>query len=474
MPPDQPNILLITTDQQRYDTAGASGPSFLRTPHYDMLQRQGVTFTSAYSSCPICVPARTSIMTGKTAHHHGMTGNAPTAEYIRDDETLPALLNELGYHTALFGKAHFGPVGVRHGFQELRTPDTYWQEQQDRHQRRHGLGSNELYPARATVPEDETITSWIADQCADYIQQRRDQTRPFFAWCSFVKPHPPFDPPEPYYSMYDEAPIPDPVESDWSQSALPPILEGNGHTMCSINDSDTLRKARACYYGLITQIDYYLGRVFGALDDAGILDETLIIYTSDHGEYLGDHGLQWKIGFHEPSAHVPMVVRLPFERDDRHAGTTCESPVQLADILPTVAAAAGTEPPEPATGYDLVAIARGEAEGRAYAEGIGAMFTDTDYVGLTDGRWKYIYYADGPCEQLFDLENDPEETENLADDSSHEQTRRTLRSALRRQQVDRESAFVDDGELIAYDSDERADSTWASDPGSLTWEGYGI
>ncbi len=219
--PKQPNILLVTTDQQRYDASGGAGPSFLRTPHYDNLRREGITFTSAYADCPICVPSRVSIMTGKSAFAHGMTVNGQTTGVIGRHDSLPACLREAGYQTAAIGKMHFTPQRARHGFDEMILPDDYYREMRRRgHELQpmhHGLGQNELYAGMATVPEALTLTSWIAEQCVSYIRERRDPTVPFFLWCSFSKPHPPLDPPEPYYSMYRDCDIPAPVCGDWSE-----------------------------------------------------------------------------------------------------------------------------------------------------------------------------------------------------------------------------------------------------------------
>ncbi len=191
----QPNILLITTDQQRFDTCGPRAPAWMRTPHFDHLCREGVRFDAAYADCPLCVPARASIMTGKTVYAHGMTGNGDTSKYFGEANTLPTVLRELGYQTAAIGKMHFGPQRCRHGWEEMILPADYYRQMARSglpfQPMRHGLGQTELYPTLATVPEILTLTSWIAEQCVDYILERRDPTRPFLLWCSFSKPHPP-------------------------------------------------------------------------------------------------------------------------------------------------------------------------------------------------------------------------------------------------------------------------------------------
>ena len=224
---DRPHILLITTDQQRFDAAGDAAPAFMRTPHFDHLTREGINFSAAYGDCPICVPSRMSIMTGKYVTTHGMTGNGPSSRVLSGaSNTLPTCMNELGYQTAAIGKMHFTPQRARHGFQEMILPEDYYRHMARRgydvQPMRHGLGQNELYPGLATVPEALTLTSWTAEQCVEFIRERRDPTAPFFLWCSFSKPHPPIDPPEPYYSMYRDCDIPQPVYGDWSEGESVP------------------------------------------------------------------------------------------------------------------------------------------------------------------------------------------------------------------------------------------------------------
>jgi len=195
-------------------------------PHFDQLRREGLTFTSAYADCPSCVPSRVSIMTGQFVTSHGMARNGQTSTVMGRERTLPAYMRALGYQTAAIGKMHFGPQRLRHGFDEMILPDDYYREMIRRgaslQPMRHGLGQNELYPTMATVPESQTLTNWIAEQCLEYIRVRRDPTVPFFLWCSFSKPHPPLDPPEPYYSMYRGCAIAEPVYGDWvGRRALP-------------------------------------------------------------------------------------------------------------------------------------------------------------------------------------------------------------------------------------------------------------
>jgi arylsulfatase len=479
--PDRPNVVLVTADQQRFDAAGDRAPDCVRTPHYDMLTRQGVEFTAAYASSPKCVPSRAAIVTGKSVHARADDDVNTTESYpyhvTGREDTLPTCMRRAGYQTAAVGKMHFSPPRARHGFDEMVLPHEYYTEKHrsgdGRQPMRHGLGQNEIHPGRATVPESETLTAWTAEECVDYIRRRRDPTVPFFLWCSFPKPHPPLDPPEPYYSMYDEEDVPAPVHSDWADPEdLPTVIrEHPWVNRAEFEGGDVLAAARAAYYGLVTQVDYSVGRVVGALREMDLLEDTLLVYTSDHGCYLGDHGLYNKQYFHDASARVPLVVRPPTAWADRPAGETVDSSVLLADLLPTFLGAAGVDPPAACDGRDLLALARGDTAPREYVEGFSATVSPRDYLGLTDGDWKYVWYPDGGEEHLFHLAADPLETENLAGDPAYEERRRNLRAELRRRHRERDSPHVEGGELVSYPTGESIAAEFPNDRTSALWEG---
>lgn len=458
MPAQQPNIILITTDQQRYDTVGERAPDWLRTPHLDQLARRGITFRRAYSDTPICVPARCTIMSGKHAFNHGMMSNRRSSEVLGHVGTLPARMHELSYQTLGVGKMHFEPHRARHGFDECLIAADYHAEMlKNGHQAqpmRHGLGQCEQHPGMATVPEALTYTSWTAEQCVDFIRNRRDPTRPFFLWCSFSKPHPPLDPPEPYYSMYrgPEIPIPDPVIGDWARGENWPAAYAR--TMQRQNNDNLpptiLRAVRAAYYGLVTQIDYNIGRILAALyDTPGLMDETSILFTADHGEYLGDHRGFGKGFFHEASAHVPFIyapARKHTETD--WYGIASDQLVCLADLLPTFAGLGGGAAKD-VDGHDILAIERGQRPGRDYLEGTAHDLRNEPnwFWAITDGHWKYIWYPEGEVEQLFDVDADPDETTNLANHPEHADQKERLRAEMVRRHEARGSTAVENGRM---------------------------
>jgi arylsulfatase len=465
-----PNLLLITTDQQRADALESDA---VRTPHLDQLRHQGAQFTRAYAETPICVPARISIMTGRSSLQHGVTHNGPTSAVMGREGTLPALLRGAGYATAAIGKLHFTPQRARHGFDETLLPDDYYRSMagQPMQPMRHGLGQNELFPGMATVPEAMTLTAWIADQCVQYVRHRRDPTVPFFLWASFSKPHPPLDPPEPYASMYRDAPLPEPVCGEWAADdgdACPPAFARQRQRgSFDLLPPPVVRAAREAYYGLVTHVDYAIGRIFAGLQDVGLLDDTLILFTSDHGEFLGDHRSGNKVMFHEPSARIPFLLRPPASWPTRWHGETSDALVTHTDILATLVRAAGGTPPPASTGLDLVALLRGETT-REHLCGVAteAGYDEPIYLAVTDGRWKYVWYPEGGHEQLFDLATDPQELVEVS--GKQPATVGSLHARLVRQLRALGSRWVSGDRLVSVPL--RGDSV--ADRRASGWPGY--
>lgn len=459
----RPNIVLITTDQQRFDTYGDDAPSFMYTPHMNWLADNGIRFTRAYASCPVCQAARTAYLTGQTSFTHGMGVNGPTGEYFGSENTLPTLLREAGYQTMAIGKLHLHPQRIRHGFDETITLDDYYRWMRGtgslEQPRRHGLGENELCPGMATVPESMTLTSWITERAVEFITERRDPTMPYFLWVSYSKPHPPLDPPEPYYSMYRDCQMPEPPVGDWASDPDRPE-EVKGHQFGQNTwdmPRERLRAAQAAYYGLITQIDYNMGRIFAALQDTGCYfsgrDDTCILFCSDHGELLGDHRMGSKGVPHEGSAHVPFILRLPSTWKERYVGMRCEQVACHADILPTLVGVGGGRVPDGLDGQDLLALVRGElGQPRRYlfsGQGFSKARPDgAAWASVTDGRWKYTWYYAGGKEELFDLGQDPRELHNLADGADSASKKAELRAELVRWLATKDGPYLRDGELF--------------------------
>jgi arylsulfatase A-like enzyme len=262
------------------------------------------------------------------------------------------------------------------------------------------------------------------EESIDFLETR-DPTCPFFLWTSFSKPHPPLDPPEPYYSMYRGKPVPEPAIGDWTDNLHDKaghIWDDRGHPDDFL-PRDVRDDALRAYYGLITQVDYNLGRLFARMNEMDLWEESLILLTSDHGEMFGDHHGYGKAMCFEGSAHVPFVVKPPKSLGIT-PGTRCAVPVGLCDVLPTVMAVAGvslTHHDVPTDGTDVLALIAEEtqarmAQGEPVRYAMGEISGDHPKHFITDGRWKYIHHLNGGQTLLFDLHADPRELHNLAED----------------------------------------------------------
>ncbi|MDL2233578.1 sulfatase-like hydrolase/transferase [Ruminococcaceae bacterium OttesenSCG-928-L11] len=417
----KPNLLLITTDQQRYDTIRALGNPCIRTPHLDLLTRQGITFTRAYADCPMCVPARWTIMNGlraSTYHHAYYADRVPPR--VDKATSLPGLLAREGYQTQAIGKMHFWPLRARYGFDHMLVLEDYYR-MMAKHPHygtpmNHGLGQNEFYPGKSTTDETHSLTAWVVDETINFLETR-DPSCPFFLWTSFSKPHPPLDPPEPYCSMYAGKPVPPPARGDWLDRyhGKP---GGTWDNRCHEHDpmtEDLRDDATRAYYGLITQIDYNLGRLFARLSELKLWDNTCILFTSDHGEMLGDHGGFGKCSFFEGSARLPFIIKPPLNTGTPYLSQRFDTPVTHCDILPTLTELAGislAEQQVPSDGVDVFRL----LEDRGMREYVhGESITDSPCHFITDGRYKYIMRLCGGEELFFDLSADPrEETDRSA------------------------------------------------------------
>jgi arylsulfatase A-like enzyme len=454
---EKPNILLITTDQQRFDTIAALGNNAIYTPHLDWLVEGGLTFTRAYSDCPICMPARATIMTGKHSYTLGITGNG-THYPLNDHRTLPQILTEAGYQTRAQGKMHFLPMRCNYGFEHMELTTDYYRECQEKGvgklPRQHGVGENETVPVISTVEEQNSLTHWTVKRSVDFLETR-DETRPFFMWTSFAKPHPPFDPCLNYWNLYANQEISSPVYGDWSQDlqAMPQGFLASTYTLNSTHrmSNDQLKNMKRAYYACITQIDYQLGLLFSRMREMGILEKTWIIFTSDHGEMLGDHRMGAKSVFLEGSTHIPLIVRPPLTDIDgvykleasQFRGRRISHLAQLTDIMPTILAAARVEIPEDIDGLDLMTFTTEQgANERIFIGECG------DYqFAVMDKQFKYTVTAFGKEELLFDLVKDPMEQNNLAGKQEFCEIQQNLKTVLLTHLEKHNSRMFENGEL---------------------------
>lgn len=457
-----PNILLLMTDQQRGDALGIEGHPDLETPYLDHLAATGARFRHAYSPCPVCMPARRSLMTGCTPATHGTFNNYGTH---LDQTTLPEVLSRHGYQTHLCGKLHLWPEDRKYGFESWDRADgttnanprgkyNDFHHAYDRFLRAHGVDDPDLALANGVDPNGWTARPWHLDESLHYTNwcstaaieflQRRDTTRPFFLKVSYVQPHQPLCPPRWYFDKYmarDLAPMP---VADWAR-----VYDGpqKGLPVASwrvqLNEHEQ-KQFMAGYYGCINHIDDQIGRLL-----RHVPQDTLILFCSDHGEMLGEHQWMRKRSAFEGSARVPFLVR-PAPGMGLEGGQVREEPVSLIDILPTCLEAAGAEVPAAVDGKSVLPLLRGQTEGwrdMVHGECCQLITLNSGMQYLTNGREKYIYYPGNGEEQFFDLEKDPREMENLA--STDEGRRRMAPYRERLVQIldGRPEGFVQDGQL---------------------------
>lgn len=478
-PAQKPNIIFIVADQWRGDCLGLYRNEHpVMTPHLNQLASEGVLFTQAYADCPICMPQRVTMLTGRTGSQLCCLANFPQIEFRPDfdmQQTLPARLSrEAGYQTKAIGKMHFCPPRSRYGFEHVTLmPDDYlwWLQDMgyDGTFRAHGLGGNEVYPGVAPVPEKFYHTTWIVNEGLRFLQQR-DPEHPFFLYMVFEAPHSPFDPPPPYDRMYDNFTIPNPVSGDWSQSDREPA-EFAADRLSDKWDHlspEMIREARRRYYGQISQVDYQLGLLFGELRTRKLLDNTIIVFTSDHGELLGDHGLFAKHNFLQASYRVPLILRVPDRPEWKAIERT--APVQTADLCPTLLELAGLPPDPSAEGRSLLPLLN---QSEAFAG--RTVFGEVSYgcASALNDRYKYIYYADNGCEQLFDLKTDPNDLHNQASNPELQKELAGLRQQLITYLAKNGSGLVKDGKLIARERKVDVRKERPKNKGALRGKMYG-
>ena len=460
--PKKPNILFIMPDQLRHDFLSCYGASFIDTPHIDSIAERGMRYTNAYSASPACVPARIALLTGMNVIRNGVLDNQHT---LRPDyreagiRLWPEILGEAGYHTAAIGKMHFYPWEASHGFDHrVICEDKKWPYIRDDYHhylQKHGLrklpldeygGYAENFGSAVTdVPWEHSWDRFTGREACRFIDEVADE-RPFALMVGFPGPHDPYDPaydfPEKFNADDMPRPIP-PTEGDPTglvgRLAASQRREGIDPTKCTEQHSLI---NRANYAGLVKQIDHEVGEILQALRRRDMLDNTVIIFTSDHGDMLGDHGLKGKAVFYEGSAHIPMLIHGP----GIDGGEVRDDLVELRDITATMLELAGCERPpymdaQPAPGL-------GDSDGASRSRIFGV------YSGswmAFDGRWKLCRYRVSAQPLLHDLANDPGERHNLAADADNRETLTRLDTELTR-------FIMDNMDFSAFDQLPAADS----------------
>ena len=442
-----PNILWICTDQQRYDTVAALGNPHIHTPNLDRLVAEGVAFTHAHAQCPICTPSRASFLTGMyPCTVHGCTnGNDYWAEAA---PLVTKLLKDAGYDCGLSGKLH---LSAAQGRIERRPRDDGYRVFHWSHHPRDDWGEGHAYadwlraqghdPAqmykdresRLAIPPELHQTSWCADCAIEFMSE--DREGPWLMSVNTFDPHGPFDPPQEYLDRYDPDSLAGPLfrESDFAAQAK---LKGvDFQTPCRRPEEFNGKWHQAAYYAMVELIDHNVGRMLAALERTGQRENTVVIFTSDHGECLGDHGLLLKgCRFYEGLIRVPLIISCPgrFKK-----GLRSRALVSLPDLAPTLLELAGLEIPERVQAESLLGILTGDADPSHHRDYVRAeyyhvMDPNTHYdkpptaeahklegsyaTMIRDRRHKLVVYHGHPVGELFDMQKDPGEFNNLWDD----------------------------------------------------------
>ena len=456
---DRPNILLILTDQQRFDIVGANGSPVCRTPSLDGLASGGVNFSNAYSHCPLCTPTRASIYSGRASHNHGLTrnteGNTPNAPSIGTPEvpSLAQVLQTAGYRSAFLGKWHAGSrlpseCGFEgmdiEGYGEISRAPSYLEYLQDR-----GLEVPRIEPVGAGYPHhlllagitsgpvEASVSYFLAERAIETLEEQAQESAPSFTALNFWGPHAPYLPSEPYASMYDPRDIPPWPNFADDYVGRPPLYRR--HHDSFVGEGNPTRTWEECarwaalYFGFMTQIDHHIGRVLAALEDLGTTENTAVLYSTDHGDLCGSHG-----GMHDKNSlmveelmHIPMMARLP---GVTKPGSRAKDLVSNLDIPATIADIATGKVPESFDGHSLLPILRGESAGEerdfVAAECYGVHFAYETKM-IVHRNHKYVFHP-GAFDELYDLREDPGEMRNLVDSPSHEGVLRECRRRLLR------------------------------------------
>lgn len=414
--PERLNVLLLFTDQQRFDTIAAGGYGHMLTPNLDRLVHEGRYYPNAHTPNPVCMAARHYLLTGLPGRYHNYFGNrnGPIADYSLP--TIPRLLSEAGYVTAGVGKMHHHPPRMHHGYDELhlmeelpsfREEDAYavWLETQGYGEVRHLHGCRHLLyhrPQRAVVPERMHGSAFIADRTIEVIDRHRQ--RPFYVMSSWVKPHPPWNIPLGWEGLYADRELPTPT----ARCREYPFCNNPSNWFGDLDAPEVNRRMREAYFTSITLIDKHLGRILDHLDSTGLAERTLVMFASDHGEMLGDRGFFQKGLPYDGSVRVPMIIRCPGRVD---AGQVCEDFADLWDIFPTAVDAAGLGLPDlPYPGESLLSASPRRDRGIIWSDYASG---PNRWCLARDRQYKFVHWFNQGHEELYDTVADPAEQHNL-------------------------------------------------------------
>ncbi len=436
----QPNVLLIMADQHRWDCLGAAGNTEVETPNLDRLAAEGVRYSNAFCVYPVCTPSRYSMLSGCYPHQHRGYTNHSTP--LPETPMFPEILKRNGYSTKAIGKMHFTPTYLDVGFSEMVLAEQdgpgRWDDDYHRYLREEGLCDvNDLEDQRteyrgkarpeywehfgalaSNLDEPHYSTTWIADRAVETLRGWAGLGN--LLMVSFIKPHHPFDPPANWLAKYD----PDKLSllPGWTDECLPQDLAyGRSYFPNEKLTEGALRRVMAAYYATISEIDFHIGRFLDVLRQKGLYDDTIILYMSDHGEYLGFHHMLLKGGhMYEPTVRIPILVKYA---GGGGGGKIDDKLVSNIDIAPTLLEQCGLPRPAEMRGLHLT---EGNGHSVVFCEA-----REGQSVMARDGRYKLIQGSKGTDLMLFDLESDPYELKNLAQEPASKEIVARLSQSIR-------------------------------------------
>ncbi len=441
-----PNILFLFPDQLRADYLGCYGSTFSKTPHIDKLCSESVQYTEAISSAPLCIPARASLLTGYNCVATGVFNND---QWLRPDHSAcgmpswPELLSKNGYHTEGIGKMHFYPWDISEGFdhrviaedkRHLDIEDDY-QLYLNKHgyKKVHGNASSDYYEGKgaacSTIPAQHQVDVWTANQTIEFIDTYKSD-KPFACMVGFPGPHCPYDPPENLVSEFNPEDMPDSIaDNSVSEHFKQSFIEGmkaswNGVDYSEFTEAQK-KKIKAYYCALINQIDTSIGEIIESLKRNGKLDNTVVILSSDHGDFVGDYGLTGKSFFLRPATHVPLIIRLP-----NGSHKKVDSSVSLTDLFSTILSLANVGVHQNEDSMILPEMPNANESPRNY------LFAPSHkgYMVLKD-NYKYVRYHTG-FKMLTHTKEDPEDRNNLYHNLEHKNKLEELQ-AIMEKEIDR-------------------------------------
>jgi len=442
---NRPNILWYCTDQQRFDTIGALGNPHVKTPNIDLLVENGVAFTHTYCQSPICTPSRSSFMTGlyPSRVHNTRNGNETFPD---DPPIISKLIANAGYECGMVGKFHLQSSGHRteprldDGFTFWKfshAPRDDWQEGHDYADwvRQKGGDLDAMRQSEERVAPEFHQTTWASERAIEFITQDRSANQPWLLNINIYDPHPPFIPPKIYADKFDASKMPGPYfrESDLKHQSKLECIDFQGEVSEPIGHD--AKKMQANYYAMIAQIDDQFARIVDALESTGQLENTVILFTSDHGESLGDHGLMRKgARFYEGLVRIPLIFSWPKRFK---SGVQSSALVELLDMSYTLLELAGVEVPKYFQGKSLLPILEGSASPdylrnyvrSEYFDALDPHFTGGEGTFATMHRtkkFKLTIYHDKDLGELYDLEVDPWEFDDLWDNPKYQAIKHQL------------------------------------------------